>query len=356
MIMAKAPAKAILLGEYSVMNGNPAIAATVDERTYVSINEREEDGFSEEYSVAGDVSRYGNRTRDSFFLKREEVYDNYKIFEDFYTHKKFDELGKMGVKEALCVLYQSLIERMGYKPIDVEVRQSRELKGLGGSASTFSAFVSAYAGLMGKDLSKQEVANIANMGDIICHGGEPSGTDPNIICHGGFGVFDKKNGFQKLDIDYEIPMVIVNTGEISETSKGIEYVRRLKEEEPELVDDVMANLGSITEASLEDLRRKDLAGFGNKMYSYYDELSRLEGLLTPKLKMIMDYARDNALYGAKPTGSWQGGNCIILASDANEALNLEYRLKEQKIFEDVFVTNLGVEGVKVDERMKGLKI
>jgi mevalonate kinase len=141
-------------------------------------------------------------------------------------------------------------------------------------------------------------------------------------------------------------IIIVNSGEAAETAETVAYVRRQRKENPEKVNAVMDKLDEITIAALKSLKKKDGETVGKLMYDYYEELKKMD-ISTIKLDKVIEIARKNNALGAKPTGGWGGGNCIVLVKSNKEADNIIKVYKKNGF--DAFKTVVGVEGVKASK-------
>ena len=332
MIVTKAPSKIILFGEHAVVYDKLGIVATTDKSTHMKV---------EEYGD-GLTSAYGTEV---FSRTKEDVSEFYERFSKFYEEKNFDEIKKMSFNDALSVVYSKLIEKFGYKGVMITTVHDRSLKGMGGSASTFAAFVLGYAKLLGKQISTKEIADISFIGDVVAHAGIPSGIDTSAVTYGGYLTYRKSEGMKKIDIDFEIPILIVDSGEPAKTSETVSYVRKLRGDDVKFVDAVFEKLDNISRDALSALKSKDIAEFGRLMYEYYSELKKLN-ISTDRLDAIIAIARSSGALGAKPTGGWGGGNCIVLAKDA-EHINELIKIYNENGY-SAFSTELGVEGVHLE--------
>ncbi|MBR9682778.1 MAG: mevalonate kinase [Candidatus Aenigmarchaeota archaeon] len=329
-----APSKVILLGEHAVVYNKLGISASTAESTEIVLEDIP-DGIT--------ISYY--RDKVSVAYSKQQVFEITEKFYRLFDEKNFDEIKKMNFNESFCVIYKKLIDKFGYRPIRMVIKMKRSLKGLGGSSSTFAAFCLAYARLMNGNITTKEIAEIANLGDTVSHGGTPSGIDANSVAYGGYLTYKKSEGPRPLDIDFEIPIIIVNSGKPATTSKTVAYVRKQREENQEFVDSIMNNLDEITNNALSALKEKDLKTVGKLMYDYYEELKKMK-ISTDELDKIINISRENNALGSKPTGGWGGGNCLVLAENSEKAQELVGIYKKNGF--DAFITKLGVSGVKDD--------
>ncbi len=332
MTKATAPSKVILFGEHAVVYDKLGIAASTAESTEI-ILEDIPDGIT--------ISYY--RDKVSVAYSKQQVFDIAEKFYKLFKEKDFDKIKKMNFNEGISVVYKKLIDKFGYKPIRMVIKMKRSLKGMGGSSSVFTAFSLAYAKMMNGNITTEEIAEIANLGDTVSHGGTPSGIDANSVAYGGYLTYRKSTGLKPLDINFEIPIIIVNSGKPATTSETVAYVRKQREQDPEFVDSVMNNLEEITKNAFLSLNSKDLETFGKLMFDYYSELKKLN-ISTDELDKIINISRESNALGAKPTGGWGGGNCLVLAKNSEKAQELIETYKKNGF--DAFVTKLGVNGVK----------
>jgi mevalonate kinase len=123
----------------------------------------------------------------------------------------------------------------------------------------------------------------------------------------------------------------------------VSFVRKKKEQKPLLVETVLESLNNISEKALIALKQKNLKILGELMVNYYRSLKKLD-ISTRKLDKIIDIAISSGALGAKPTGAWGGGCCLVLGRDQKQILSLV------KIFKDknfkCFQAKIGAEGVK----------
>jgi mevalonate kinase len=109
------------------------------------------------------------------------------------------------------------------------------------------------------------------------------------------------------------------------------------------VDQILDRLHNISLQSLDALRERNLEFLGELMLEYYLELKKLN-ISTEKLDKIIEIAVKNKALGAKPTGGWGGGCCIVLARNQKHAEDLIKIYKDNNF--NCFQTKIGVEGVK----------
>lgn len=336
MIIASAPGKIILFGEHAVVYDKVGVAASIDKRCYVKVFPTNENNVCVE-------------TKDfnlSKSLTEKELFDFLKIINDLKNKKKFDEIREIYKKDKLVpgfFVIANIIKEYGFKGMKIKIK-SEIPKNLGSSSAVFSAVALAVSKFLNKNLSKKEISDFAYQGDIIAHGGTPSGIDNSIVTYGGFLQYKKSEGIKFLDINFDFPLIIVDSGEPTRTSETVPAIRKLKEKSPEFVNQILDELEKISLSGIKALKSKNLEKIGNLMIGYYIELKKL-GISTEKLDKIINLAFKNKALGVKPTGGWGGGCCLVLVKNQKEIADL-IKVFQKNGFKS-FQSKIGVEGVKL---------
>jgi mevalonate kinase len=332
---ASAPGKVILFGEHAVVYDKLGIAASVDLNCFVDVRASDSDKVTYEIKGAGMKKA----------MTKQELFDLYETVEKFRREEKFDEIKELQKKEKLSAalfVISSLMKKYGFVPIDV-VGYSDVPKNLGSSSSAFSATAMAVSKFLGKDLSKEEICNLAYSGDVVAHGGTPSGIDNSIVTYGGYIQYRRSKGIKPLDIEFKLPIIFVDSGQPSKTGETVPYIREQRNENRDFADNVLDSLDKISVRALDALNDRKLELIGKLMVEYYSELKKLN-ISTEKLDEIVEIAGKNQALGAKPTGGWGGGCCIVLVKDQEQAKKLMGVYKQNGF--NSFQTKLGVEGVR----------
>ena len=335
MIVTTAPGKVILFGEHAVVYDKLGIAASVDKRCIVTVTSNEEDNVILEIK-----NLYLKKS-----LTENELFELFNIADKLKKENKFDEIKELQKKEKLNAPFfviASLMKKYGFKPIKI-IDESKVPKNLGSGSSAFSAIALALSKFLGANLTKKEISDLAYEGDVIAHGGTPSGIDSSIVTYGGYIKYRKSEGVKPLNINFNLPLIFVDSGEPAKTSETVPYVRKQREENKEFVDMILERLNNISVQSLDALKGQNLELIGELMLEYYLELKKLN-ISTEKLDKIIEIAVKNKALGAKPTGGWGGGCCIVLAKDQSQAEELIKIYKENGF--NSFQAKIGVKGVR----------
>ena len=333
MVKIRAPGKVILLGEHSVVYDKLGIAGAFDKYIEVIV-EPGKNGLK----INRDLQYPG------FTRTKEELFDLLKKFREMYENKDFDAIKELEFKDAIAIVVADVLDKYGYMDVEISINLKKSVQGVGQSASIFASIALGITKLLGKDISKKEIADLAYIGDVVAHAGTPSGIDTSAVTYGGYVQYKKSLGVKKLDVEFELPLVLVDSGKPGQTAVTVPHVRKQREENPARVDEILDNLDKIAVWALECLGKKDTDKLGSLMYDFYDELKKLD-ISTPELDKIIEIARENRFLGAKPTGGWGGGACIIIAR------NQEELDKISKVYEDAgfstLIAGIGVDGVEV---------
>jgi mevalonate kinase len=332
MTTASAPGKVILFGEHAVVYDKLGIATTLDKRCFITVSQGKEGVF---------IDSPGLGIKST--LSKEGLFDLLDDFEDLKQKKDYEGIKKIpGQKLApIFLMTAKVMKKIGFEDINITYRNEIP-KNMGASSAIYASTALAVSDFLGKKLSLQEISDFAFDGDVIAHGGTPSGIDNNTVTYGKYLSYRKSKGFDFLDVDFKIPLIIVESGEPSQTNKTVPMIREMKKEFPETVNPALEKLDEISIRGLEMLKKQDLESLGKLMTEYYNELKKL-GISTEKLDEIVKIALNNDALGAKPTGGWGGGSCIVLTDKPNDLIRI---FKQNNYI--AYQTKLGVEGVRIE--------
>jgi mevalonate kinase len=344
ILWVSAPGKIILFGEHAVVHGKLGIATSIDKRANVKIIT----GNDKVIIESKNLNLKESLTEKELLKLLREVEELKESLRNKAKIKKaIKKIQKIGENKLLASFFvvSKLTKRFGFFGLKISI-DSEIPKNLGSSSAIFSAIVLGISTLLEKKLSKNEIAQIANEGDVIAHGGLPSGIDASTVTYGGYVQY-KKPKVKPLDINFKIPLLIVDSKEPAKTGKTVPYINKLKQEKPNLVNRVLERLNKISRAGLEALKSQNLEVIGKLAIEYYWELRKLN-ISTRKLDEIIQIALNNQVFGAKPTGGWGGGCCIVFPKNKDQERKL-MSIYQKRGFK-VFQTKLGVEGVRIEKK------
>jgi mevalonate kinase len=335
MIITTSPGKVILFGEHAVVYDKLGVAASVDKRCFITVDSNDEDNVL--------IDNKSLKLKEA--LTEEELLKLFDRVDKLKKENNFDEIKEIGKKDRLNAPFfviANLVKKHGFKPLKIII-ETNVPKNLGSGSSIFAALSLAISKFLGKSLSKKEISDLTYEGDIIAHGGTPSGIDSSVVTYGGYIKYRKSEGITPLTIDFKMPLIFVDSGEEAKTGETVPYIRKQREENKKFVDKTLNELNNISTRALDALKNYNLELLGELMFDYYFELKKLN-ISTEKLDKIIEIAIKSKAIGAKPTGGWGGGCCIVLAKDQKQAKELIKIYKDNGF--NSFQTKIGVEGVK----------
>lgn len=343
MVKVSAPGKVHLIGEHSVVYGQPAIITAVGRRTTVEL-------------VHSDNVRYVDRRFDAdttwslddirsaterFYQLWQEGSDAGNKFgplldwshENGYTNYKKAVIGialdKLGADSGAEIYIDSNI------PVG---------SGLGSSSSLAVCIARGLGELYDSGLSDQEYNQIAFELEKVIHGA-PSGGDNSACYFGGLTWFEKGSPpvIKSLrdDVPYALEnFVLVYTG--PPTLSTGQLVQLVRDKPEDVRTPLVEELGQATYDMLEALKEKDYVRIRELMNLAQNNLAEL-GVSTPTIDKVAEKVRE--LGGAAKLCGAGGGGIMLCQYDDKEKLSQTIRDLDLEPLE----VDLGVEGVRIEE-------
>jgi mevalonate kinase len=267
MVTASAPGKVILFGEHAVVYGEPAIAAAIDKRIFVSAEERSDD--------------------EIIVTSSHELRDGYPY-----------------VKAAAELTFEYLGNRRGLDiSIDAEFPPA---SGLGSSAAVSVATILATASLLGGEIGKKDLARLGHQVEKRVQGAA-SITDSSVTTFGGVLFIKPRLEVTEKITTGSMPLVVGYTGKGGSTKELVKNVSVLRESYPDAVDPIIHTIGQVTLAAKKVLKEEgDIGGLMNINHGLLEAL----GVGTERLSNYVYAARNAGALGAKITGAG-GGGCMV---------------------------------------------
>ena len=289
---ASAPGKIILFGEHFVVYGIKAILCTIDKRVTVTAEKTDEKKISIN-STIGNLTVEPNQTISKIESPLKPFY--------FLANKILQEQNQTG----------------GIKiTIDSEIPVGL---GLGSSSACCVAGAAAISGLFGKK-TREDILKIAIDAEKTIFK-NTSGADCTVCTYGGIMQYDVKNGFTKINTDYNLEFVIGNSNTPHSTYEVVKRVKRFKDENKEEFSRLCEEESKLIQEVLVLLEQNKVKKLGEKMNQNQEYLEKI-GISNKKLREMIRLGQKST-YGAKITGAG-GGGCIITLTDKtnqNEAIN-----------------------------------
>jgi mevalonate kinase len=276
-VIASAPGKVLLLGEHSVVYGHPALAAALDLRVTVEV-------------------------------------------EDHPSIARLDLPGGFPVPAAVLDAVGTLARAAGHRSgFVIKVRSDLPLGGgLGSSAALGVALARAFKPGCGPD----EAAALAMHLERVLHG-SPSGVDPAICARGGVIEFVKAEPPRIEAVRGSAWLCVAPTGIARGTHTTVMPLAQRRATDPR-VDDDLARLGQLARLGRPAFESGELAALG-ALFDRAHEILQALGVSCAELDATVATLRQGGALGAKLTGAGGGGAAIGLARDYAHARALAVR-------------------------------
>jgi mevalonate kinase len=200
-----------------------------------------------------------------------------------------------------------LLERLAVRDLDFVLEADIPSRaGLGSSA----AMAVALARAARPDAPAADLLAAVSESETVFHG-TPSGIDAAAALHGGIGCFRLGEGWRPVPIQRRIKVCVGLSGKPRDTRAQVEAVGRLVTRMP-AARKIVDLLGEVTEAGLDAVAGGDIDTLGRLFDLAHGLLAALR-VSSPELDALVHAARASGAIGAKLTGAGGGGAVIALA-------------------------------------------
>lgn len=299
MIKATAPGKIYLFGEHAVVYGYPALACSINKKTTVKAKKKNENTITiipENLKFKSIKFSFGNKKE--LEVPREEL----KNLD--YVRKAIEKVFEINdAKNGLELRIQTKLPIGG---------------GLGSSASVTVATLFGLNELLNLELTRKEIAKLAFEVEKEVQG-NASPCDTYTSTMGGLARVEKGKNLETKEAP-NLPIVIGYTNNQSDTKELVEKVEKLKNKNPEIINNLFASIRKITEKGQKMIEKEDLEEIGELMNVNQGILDSI-GVNNLKLSKLIYSARKAGAHGSKITGAGGGGCMIALANDKDKVAN-----------------------------------
>jgi len=274
---AEAPCKAIITGEHFVVHGAWALVAALERKVRVDV----------------------------------EASDRFRIRSD-----------RRGITRAALAPAERVVETMArefsFRPnLRIEINSEvPDGAGLGSSASTMVALVSAISRLKSLGLGRREVIEFAMVGEREVHG-HPSGIDVNICALGGVLLFRMGARPRQVRLSRPAKLLLVQSGVRRRTRRLIDRVAATKSRYPAMFGGLARSASEVSRLAADRLADGDMEGLGRLLTFNHAVLSSI-GASNDRLDGLVDLLLSMGCRGAKLTGAGGGGSVLALAPEGKE--------------------------------------
>lgn len=277
-------AKIILIGEHSVVYGQPAIALPLP-----NVNLK--------------------------VTMRPLAAGSPRLIHSRYFDGLLDQLpAKMaGIQKLITTLIDRFHGQRDSWELSIDSQLPAE-RGMGSSAASAIAIVRAFFDLYEQPLDRDLLLQLADIEEQITHR-SPSGLDAATCSSNQPIWFIKGHAGRPFDMHLTATMVIADTGKTGATKEAILAVRQMLQKDPEQAKAHIEHLGQLTKQAQANLRLNQPTNLGDVLTQSQTDLRTLN-VSDRSLDQLINVALTNGALGAKLTGGGRGG-CMFAIVDNN---------------------------------------
>lgn len=193
-------------------------------------------------------------------------------------------------------------------------------RGMGSSAAVAVATIRALFHYFNESLSNDVLLELTNISETIAHG-NPSGLDAAMTSSNSPLYYVKGQKFELFPLKVTAYIVVADTGITGQTKEAVENIAQLYQSAPEETDNSIKQLGQLTKRAKVAIEQDQAIELGTCMTQAHKILDSL-GVSNPELNRLVQTALDSDAIGAKLTGGGRGGCMIALAKSKSAANQL----------------------------------
>lgn len=301
---SRAPGKLILSGEQFVVLGAPAISMAINLYSNITVRHSQTPGIE----ISADIPL--NLVPDA--------------------DKSPSASANQALLEPLRLAADATLDQLRAKDRNVRVEAACEIPigaGLGSSASTTVATISAMAKFRKTILDRNDIFQLAFVSENYLHG-KPSGVDQATCTYGGIIQFEKPAKIKPVKIKKPPTILVCDSGVHRSTKTLVGSVVKRSSVETERFQAHLEEVSEISAGVVKAMKNEDNVELGSLMNRNH-ELLRQIGVSTPMLDHLVEEAKRVGALGAKLTGAGGGGCVIVLCDDKAARLKVARRLKQE---------------------------
>lgn len=291
-------AKIILIGEHSVVYGQPAIALPL-------------------FAITAKAQVKILKTKQ-------------QIIKSSYYDGLMENMPKtmQGIKHLIKHLCIELFkENIGFE-LTITSQLPAE-RGMGSSAAVAVAIIRSFYACAKQSISKNKLLKLAEISEIDTHK-NPSGLDAVTSASSTPVWMIRGQELCEIPINLDAYLVICDSGIKGQTSEAIGIVKQRLLLEPQTSKKHIEKLGELTRKTKTVLQTGGISDLGKIMDEAQNSLKAL-GVSLPEIENYLQVARANGALGAKLTGGGRGGCFICLVKDQQAAQKLATTLQKHGI-------------------------
>src|SRR5699024_8471784 len=302
--IGKASGKIILMGEHSVVYGEPAIAFPF---------------------IGTQVIAKVHETDENFLYSA-------------YHHGLLATVPAplINIQQLTARLQQELQTSNFHLTIESTIPPER---GMGSSAAVAVAITRAFFDWKKMILTKDSLLEYVDFAEQIAHG-NPSGIDAAATSDTQPIFFKRDTERLSFPLNIDAYLLVADTGILGQTRAAVASVANLFENNPQETKQVMQKLGNLTKKAKQAIIDNQPELLGCLMTLAQAELKALT-VSTPSLDHYIDLVLSQGALGAKLTGGGRGGCFLVLTKTREQAEKIAAILLEENI-KNTWIQGLGV--------------
>ena len=331
MIRVAAPGKMILLGEYAVLDGAPALVCAVDKWAYVTM---EPLGGMEFIFNAPSLG-----LQDLPFVITPKHHVRFDPSLSPSMLKRLDLFSK--IFEYTWAQIAPSFDQGWHITINTDDFYSHALHtkfGFGSSAALCVALVTAMGQAFNRPLSKAALFRLALQAHHYAQGKIGSGIDIAASFFGGYLIYQRifehdppEKIPEKIDACSGLHFTPVFTGHSASTRKLVKGVKQLQEQFPQIYAEIMDRLKQISRQGSLHFKGQNTEAFLEDVRSFYDALKELGDrsampIISETHQRIFDLAQQEQV-AYKPSGAGSGDIGILFSEDAQRLKKAEEKVR-----------------------------
>jgi len=344
----------ILLGEYAVLEGAPALVCAVDRWAEVRLIPREGAEFIVESPSLGIMAEPFVVTPKGHLRFDPSMQESYKNRLSFFSRIFESVLAHLNERK-----YKLQTLTIALNTDDFYSRAFHAKLGFGSSAALTVALVYALLKYVDRKIGLAEIYALANKAHHEAQGKVGSGIDVAASTFGGRLIFRMADSPaatpeipQRVAPWEELKLLTVWTGKAASTQQFVRGVNQLRDSNPALYTQLIERLSNLSSAGCAAYENKQLDAFLEIVGEYYSamkELGQTSGM--PIISEAHQRIAAEAVAAGlayKPSGA--GGGDIGLVFGRDESVIANFRQHIQELNFRVLEINAASEGVNLQEK------
>lgn len=284
--------KIILIGEHSVVYGQPAIAIPFPSaKIQTTIVKSDNETLLDTFSYKGPLIDAPNSL-----------------------------LGLTSVIKEVLKSFDKALTGFNIK-IDSTIPSER---GMGSSAAVASSTIRALYRFFNRKLDVNALTKLVNFSERIVHG-NPSGIDTAIVVNEKSLYYIKGEPLEQFDASIDGYLIVADTGEKGMTKFAVSKVKKFIDDNPHKGTDIINLLGKLTMEARVVIKENNNVALGEIMNKSQNLLNEL-GVSNDTIDKLVKVSLENKALGSKLTGGGLGGCIITLCANKEDALNISKAL------------------------------